>query len=78
MKFDEQKLEQLSLADLIALEAFMERRRAHWTKVALDFPDDSTYHDDAMNRYKICTSVRDISAAIVSTRLNEIFPDYEI
>jgi hypothetical protein len=56
----------------------MEKRRAHWTKVASDFPDDSTYHDEAMSRYKICTSVRDISAAIVTARVNEIFPDYEL
>ena len=78
MKYDEQKLDKLSLADLIALEAFMDRRRTHWTKVAADFPDDSEYHADAMNNYKICASVRDVAAALVTDRLTEIFPDYEI
>ena len=77
MKYDEQKLDKLSLADLIALETLMDKRRTHWTKVASDFPDDSTYHDDAMNNYKICTSVRDIASALVTDRLTEIFPDYE-
>ncbi len=77
MKYDEQKLDRLSLADLIALETFMDSRRTHWTKVASDFPDDSAYHDDAMNNYKICTSVRDIAAALVTERLGEVFPDYE-
>ncbi|HXG85220.1 MAG TPA: hypothetical protein VNI84_14460 [Pyrinomonadaceae bacterium] len=77
MKYDEQKLDRLSLADLIALETFMDGRRTHWTKVASDFPDDTIYHDKAMNNYKICTSVRDIAAALVTERLGEIFPDYE-
>ncbi len=77
MKYDERKLDKLGLADLIALETFMDKQRVHWTKVASDFPDDTTYHGDAMDKYKICTSVRDIAAALVIERLTEIFPDYE-
>lgn len=78
MKYDVQKLEQMSLADLIALESLMEKHRSHWTKVASGFPEDSEYYEDAMNHYKICTSVRDVAAGTVADRLNEIFPDYEL
>ena len=70
-------LKALSLADLIALEGWLERRQEYWAILARDFPGDSLPGEKCLRQLELCAALRNGVALEVSNRISRIFPDFE-
>jgi hypothetical protein len=77
MVVDYGDLKELSLADLVSLEGWLERRKDYWTNLSRQFPKDSLPAEKCSRQYEICVGMREGISMEISNRITKIFPDFE-
>lgn len=77
MVVDYGDLKELSLADLIGLEGWLERQKDYWSDLTGKFSEDSLPGEKCRRQFEICASIRDGISSEISNRITKIFPDFE-
>ena len=70
-------LKELSLADLISMEGWLEQHKEYWSNLSREFSEDSSQGEKCKQQYEICSGMRDGIRLEISSRINKIFPDFE-
>jgi hypothetical protein len=70
-------LKELSLADLIALEGWFDRRKDYWANLSDKISDDADLKEEYRRQQEICTVMQNGISHEVSNRIGRVFPDYE-
>jgi hypothetical protein len=77
MTVDYGELKDLSLADLIALERWLEQQKNYWSELCGKFPVDSLPLEKCSRQYEVCTAIREGVSIEISGRITKIFPNFE-
>jgi hypothetical protein len=77
MVVDYGDLRDLSLADLIALERWVEQHKDYWSELSKRFSEDSLPLEKCRRQHEICTAIREGVSLEISGRITKIFPDFE-
>lgn len=77
MVVDYGDLKELSLADLVSLEGWLDRQKDYWSNLIEKFPEGSLPSEKCRRQYEICTGMREGISLEISNRITKIFPDFE-
>lgn len=78
MEYSEEKLQQLSLSDLIVLKLYLVNDRIKfWSDFKADEVEGSPAYQDYNERIQLFTEMKDLAESVIADRLTEIFPEYD-
>jgi hypothetical protein len=70
-------IKDLSMADLIALEKWLDGQKDYWSELSGKSPENSPPLENPARQYEICTAIREAVSTEISARVAKIFPDFE-
>jgi hypothetical protein len=70
-------IKDLSLADLIALEKWLDGQKDYWSELVVKFPENSLPLEKSTRQHEVCTAIREAVNLEISSRISKIFPDFE-
>ena len=79
MKYSKEKLEDLSLGDLIALKGYLtDDCIKYWKELLSKAEKSSPIFDDCTKRIEFCTHLKILVESIISDRLEAIAPVFDL